>query len=152
MKSTLSVVYADYSEITVATGTHLTELTWVVEDTDSSTLVPHHYFVDYPGIKDTERAITAAIGGTPLTRYSCGIVIRTFLSNLPKRSVVAFRTTEAKEGFKKYLKEVSGPEISGVRTLCTFDDVTIDESEAAFIEDILIDTKQLAAKKFGNAL
>ena len=146
----ISGVYVDYSDITLDSGSHLTELTWIVENISLQKLDAHHYFIDYPGAKESERKLTEVIGGKPLVRYSAPVVIRAFFNQLSPRAVVAFKTKKSKDTFKAYIATLDG-DVS-YRTLCTYDDVISDESEAAFIADIISDTKVEAAKKFGNAL
>lgn len=155
MMKSLTVVYADFEEIALNSGEYLTELTWVVEDDGGHSLVPHHYFINYPGARDSERALTEAIGGTPLMRYSAPSVLRSFFDNLPQKSIIAFRDQKKKEKFKAHLKSHDVHGMLGVnaqKSLCLFDDVILDEAEAAFVEDVLVDTRQEAAKKFGNAI
>jgi len=154
MKSSISVVYADFSEVSLSTGKHLTEITWIVEDVKTENLVPHHYFIDYPGAKESERAITAIVGGTPLVRYSAPTVLKAFFDGLPVRAIVAFKNVEAKKTFQKYLTDNEIEKLTSLsyRTFCIYEDVVMDDAEAAFIADIISDTKTEAAKKFGNAL
>jgi len=154
MKSNISVVYADFSEVILSSGKHLTEITWIVEDVKYENLVPHHYFIDYPGAKASERAITEVVGGAPLVRYSAPTVLKAFFDALPVRAIVAFKDVEAKETFKRYLTENGIEKLTSLsyRTFCIYEDVVMDDSEAAFITDMISDTKIEAAKKFGNAL
>ena len=154
MMSTISVAYVDFSEVSLVSGKHLTELTWIVEAVMDQNLVPHHYFIDYPGAKDSERALTEIVGGTPLVRYSAPVVLKAFFDGLPARALVAFKDIPSKARFKEYLVEHNTGKLSKLsyRTFCIYEDVVMDESEAAFIGDMLADTKLEAAKKFGNAL
>ena len=154
MTSSISVVYADFSEVALTSGKHLTELTWIVEAVMDQDLVPHHYFIDYPGAKTSERAITQVIGGTPLVRYSAPTVLKAFFDGIPARALIAFRDVASKKRFKEYLVEQEMEKTSPLsyRTFCTYEDVVMDDSEAAFIADMITDTKMEAAKKFGNAL
>jgi hypothetical protein len=146
----ISVVYVDFSEIKLDSGSHLTEITWIVENISLQKLEAHHYFVDYPGAKESERQLTNIVGGKPLVRYSAPTVLKAFFGQISPRAVVAFRTKELKELFKVHVSSLL--EAGSYRTFCTYDDVVSDESEAAFIDDIILDTKLEAAKKFGNAL
>ena len=154
MTSNISVVYVDFSEVTLTDGKYLTELTWIVEAIVDQNLVPHHYFMDYPGAKASERALTQVVGGTPLVRYSPLTVLKTFFNDIPARALIAFKDIATKKRFKEYLSEgeVEKHIPTSYRTLCIYDDVVMDDSEAAFIADMIADTKTEAAKKFGNAL
>lgn len=151
----ITVVYADFSEVNLDSGDYITELTWVVEDDNYQSLVPHHYFVNYPGAKESEKAIASVVGGAPLVRYSAPIVLRAFFDSLPEKSIIAFRDLKTKEKFKTHLNSSA---ISGTlgpnaqKSLCVFDDVVTDNAEAAFVTDVIAETRQEAAKKFGNSI
>lgn len=147
--ASLIIFYADYSEIPLSSGKYLTELTWLQESPSSRKLSCHHYFVDYPGARVSERQITNVVGGNPLVRYSAATVIRTFINDIPQRSIIALRSAEKVSRFKQILKDL---DIKPPAPLCILEDVCISDQEIAGIESTIFETKQAAAKRFGSAL
>lgn len=131
-------IYVDYSEVTIDAGTFITEITWLEEDDYGYT--PHHYFVDYPGIKDLERQVSSVIGGSPLVRYSIPVVLKAFINEVGNKRVL-FASLEKASNFIKHLKGIDA-EHKLVYSIF-LDDEILDNIYAA---------RKKAAGKFGNAL
>ena len=135
-------VYLDYSEVTIDSGTFMTELTWLKGSEYGYT--PKHYFIDYPGAKDLERQISQVIGGSPLVRYSAPVVLRTFLNDLYAGTdipEVLFSSKDKAADFISYLDESN---IEYVFVCGLYSDPEID--------DFVHKARQRAATRFGNAL
>lgn len=148
------VCYVDLGVVPIDGAEYVSEITWLVES--GLGLVPHHYFVDYPGAKDLERLIVEVVGGTTLTRYSYPTVLKTFLSDIPKASIVAFKDEKQRQLFKALLSSL---EVRTDKKLCTYDDVVSASaspetmlSVISLVDDTLSQAKNAASKVFGNSI
>jgi hypothetical protein len=144
----VGVTYVDVITAPVGGAEYVAELTWINEQDDYALRV-HHYFVDYPGAKSLERALTEVVGGSPMVRYSCNTVLKTFLNDVPDGNVVAFRTRKEKSLIRSLLL-AGNNEIN--KAFCTFEDTIPDDEEYAKISDIFREARAEASRKFGNAL
>ena len=148
------ITFVDLSISPIEGAEYISSITWVTDRFKE--LDPHHYFVDYPGVKNLERQITDIIGGKPLVRYSCSVVIRTLLEDAAASIALACKTEKQKQLLQSLIK---ANDIKTVKLFTTFQDV-IDSSKnpgnmigfISLVESCLSDAKDEAAQKFGNAL
>jgi hypothetical protein len=143
----MAVVYVDFRTAPVDGEDRISEFTWLIEN--EYELVPHHYFVDYPGAKDLERMVTSVVGGTPMVRYGCQVVLRAFIDSVEDGYIIAFRTREQKELFVALTAEYN---LEVKRALCVLDDVTSIDGEVSTVLSSIEEARIDASRKFGNAL
>lgn len=142
----MGITYIDVTTVPIDGKEHVSEITWVHEN--YTFLTAHHYFVDFPGAKSLERQITDVIGGTPLVRYSCRVVLQAFINDLPPTHQIAARTAEQKDLLKSLIVAADIP----LPTIITFDDVLEIDGEIDRVKELIADVRADAPKRFGNAL
>ena len=143
----MAVVYVDFIIAPSEDEEYISDFTWT-RDMDGS-YETHHYFVDYPGVKELERLLTDVVGGDPFVRYSLSSVVRAFVNDLQPGDIIALKTNEFRELFKDVLK---GFEITIAAPTCSFEDVIAMEDEKRMVMWIIEEARAEAAKRFGNSL
>lgn len=143
----MSVVYVDFIIAPYGEDEFISDLTWT-RDMDG-TYETHHYFVDYPGVKELERSLTEVVGGEPFVRYSLASVIRAFLDDVQHGDIVAFKDNSHRNIFKGVLE---GLDMRCSAPTCSFEDVIAMEDEKRMVMWIIEEARTEAAQRFGNSL
>lgn len=150
----VSITFVDLGIVPVEGAEYISNITWVTEN--NMELLPRHYFVDYPGAKSLERQVTNIVGGSPLTRYSLNVVLRTLIEDTPTIKVIACKDERQKQLLKTLIKTLN---IKTSKVFITFQDV-IDKSDTpsnmigfiSLVSTHLEAAKNKASSTFGNAL
>lgn len=147
MSREVITVYVSYGVIELGGKRHVTGVTWMIEQRGEQR--GHHYFADYPGVKESERQLTEVVGGNPLTRYSLTTVLTAFVNDIPEGAIVVFMDAAKRSAFLDLLSKAG---ITMPSTSTTLDNVLFVEDERESIMDFMEDIRQTAAGQFGSSL
>jgi hypothetical protein len=147
--SRVNLVYAMYNEIRLNSGPYMTDLTWIIEEAGSEDRKSHHYFVDYPGVKEIERQTAQVVGGRPLVRYSVNTVLKAFSGDVPPRAVLVMEDERNKERFKTYLNAAN---VNVAAPMTVLEDAVLFEDDRNEIYDLVRQIRIEAASRFGSSL
>ena len=150
MIDSMPFVYVDFNDIKFDHGRYLTDLTWIIEDPWNDTTSSHHYFIDYPGAKDSERSLIFLLGENrnPLVRYSMPVVLLAFVDAIELNTIVVCKDRTSRDRLLTYLSLCSIP---WTKDIYFRDDVLTNGEKSDIIQKIE-EAKLEAAQRFGNSL